>query len=108
MSKYKVLIPSNVERDILEIVEYISNDNATTALEVLDRLEKRMNSLKNYPERGRVVPELLNQNIVEYREIIESPWRIIYKITGLNVYILAVIDGRRNVQDILLRKLMNK
>jgi addiction module RelE/StbE family toxin len=108
MNKFKVLIPSNVVNDIQEIVDYIAENNAAIALQILDKLETRINSLKDYPERGRVVPELLNQNIVEYREIIETPWRIIYKISGTNVFILTVLDGRRNVQDILLRKLMNK
>jgi plasmid stabilization system protein ParE len=108
MSKYRVLIPSSVVYDLQEIVDYISDDSASTALKILDRLENRINSLKEYPERGRVVPELLNQNIIEYHEIIESPWRIIYKMVESTVFILTVIDGRRNVQDILLRKLMKK
>jgi plasmid stabilization system protein ParE len=106
--RYKVQIPSSVIYDIQEIVDFIAEDNAVIALEILDRLESRVNSLKEYPERGRVVPELLNQNIIEYHEIIETPWRIIYKIVESNVFILTVIDGRRNVQDVLLRKLMNK
>jgi toxin ParE1/3/4 len=105
---YKVQITSSVIYDIQEIIDYIAEDNAAIALEILDRLENKINSLKEYPERGRVVPELLNQNIMEYHEIIETPWRIIYKIMDLNVFILTVLDGRRNVQDILLRKLMNK
>jgi plasmid stabilization system protein ParE len=108
MSKYRVLIPSSVVYDLQEIVDYLSDDSASTALKILDRLENRINSLKEYPERGRVVPELLNQNIIEYHEIIESPWRIIYKMVESTVFILTVIDGRRNVQDILLRKLMKK
>jgi toxin ParE1/3/4 len=108
MTKYNVLIPTSVTNDLQEIVDYISEDNASIALAILDRLEKKINSLKVYPDRGRVVPELLVQNIIEYHELIESPWRIIYKIVESEVFILTVIDGRRNVQDILLRKLMNK
>ncbi len=108
MSQYKVLVPSSVVIDIQEIVDYIAEDNASIAMDVLDKLEKRINSLKQFPERGRVVPELLNQNISDYKELIVNPWRIIYKIVGINVYLLTVIDGRRNVQDVLLRKLMNK
>ena len=108
MIKYKVQIPSSVIYDIQGIVDYIADQDATIALKILDRIESKINSLKEYPERGRVVPELLNQNIMEYHEIIETPWRIIYKIVDLNVFILTVIDGRRNVQDVLLKKLMNK
>ncbi len=60
------------------------------------------------PQRGRYVPELLDKNIREYRELIESPWRIFYKIDGNEVYVLAIIDGRRNIQDILIEKLIRK
>ena len=108
MTRYNVLIPSSVIYDIQEIVDYISEEYASIALAILDRLENKINSLKSYPDRGRVVPELLSQNIIEYHELIEAPWRIIYKIFDSNVFILTVIDGRRNVQDVLLRKLMNK
>jgi toxin ParE1/3/4 len=106
MIVYKVFIPSSVIKDIQEITDYISENNPSVALGILDRIEKRINTLKEFPDRGRVVPELLNHNIIEYHELIENPWRIIYKIVGTDVFVLTIIDGRRNVQDILLRKLM--
>jgi len=48
----------------------------------LDKVRQtpRINSLENFPERGGYVPELLKQNIKDYRQLIESPWKIIYKI----------------------------
>jgi addiction module RelE/StbE family toxin len=106
MTGYRVYIPSSAIKDIQEIVDYISEDNPSVALGILDKIENRINSLKEYPERGRVVPELLNHNIIDYHELIETPWRIIYKIVGTDIFVLTIIDGRRNVQDILLRKLM--
>jgi plasmid stabilization system protein ParE len=69
-------------------------------------LQDKINSLKYFPERGRRVPELLDKNIKDYRELIETPWRIIYKIENNDVNIITTIDGRRNVQDILTKKLM--
>jgi toxin ParE1/3/4 len=103
---YTVNITQNAENDLDEIILYIAQDNTQTALKILDRLQKKIYSLKNYPERGRRVPELLDKNIRDYRELIESPWRIIYKIENNDVYILMVIDGRRNVSDILMKKLL--
>ena len=58
------------------------------------------------PERGGYVPELLKQNIKDYRQLIESPWRIIYKIDKNTVNVLIIIDSRRNTQDILIEKLI--
>jgi len=34
------------------------------------------------------------------------PWRVIYRIEAERVYVVAVIDGRRNVEDILLARLL--
>lgn len=54
------------------------------------------------PLQGRIVPELRYYGVLTYRELIRPPWRIIYKTEENKVWVLAVIDGRRNVEDILL------
>ena len=76
------------------------------ALNVLKKIEKRVKSLDHFPERGGYVPELLKNNIKDYRQLIESPWRIIYRIDKNIVNVLIVIDSRRNTQDILLERLI--
>ena len=45
---------------------------------------------------------------MDYRQLIESPWRIIYRIESDIVNVLLIIDSRRNTQDILVEKLINK
>jgi toxin ParE1/3/4 len=103
---YSVTVTQTAEDDMDEIILYIAEDNTTMALKILDRLQKAIDSLKYFPERGRRVPELLDRNIKEYRELIETPWRIIYKVENNDVYVITVIDGRRNVQDLLTKKLI--
>ena len=56
-----------------------------------------------FPDRYRVVPELEKYGYLIYREIIVEYWRIIYKIENNYVYIMLVIDGRRNLEDLLLK-----
>jgi toxin ParE1/3/4 len=104
--EYSVTITQTAEDDLDEIISYIAGDNVSIALKILDKLQKTINSLKYFPERGRRVPELLDKNIKEYRELIEPPWRIIYKLENNDINIIAIIDGRRNVQDILTKKLI--
>lgn len=91
--------------DLESILGYIAEDDRPAAMAVLDRLEHRASTLVNMPERGRIVPELREQGITVYRELVEPPWRILYRIESDRVWVLAVIDGRRNVEDILLERL---
>ncbi len=94
------------ERDMIAIIEYIAGDNPLRAYEVFKELKKKASSLHAYPDRGRIVAELQEQGITQYRELIIAPWRIIYRISERKAYVLAVLDSRRNVEDILLKRLI--
>ena len=50
--------------------------------------------------------ELLDIGIREYREIFFKPYRIIYRVMGDKVYVLVVADGRRDMQALLQRRLL--
>ena len=106
--EYKVRIPGGVKKDIEEIIEYYLEERPDYAKKIFELLSERINSLKYFPSKGRIVPELLEYNINEYRELIESYWRIIYRIENEIVEIFTVIDSRRNVQDLLVEKLKRK
>jgi len=53
-----------------------------------------------------MVPELQNQGITLYRELIIGPWRVMYRVSEDSVYVLSVLDSRQNVEDILLQRLI--
>jgi len=90
--------------DLNEIVEYIVIDSVETALKKYYEIRESTKPLSEFPEHGRIVPELKNENIMKYREIIISLWRLMYKIEEKKIYIMAVIDGRRNIEDILMKR----
>jgi len=103
---YAVEFAAVAERDLLAIVEFIAVDDSVAALRVLDQIESRCAALKKMPERGRVVPELAAFGIYTYRELVVAPWRVVYRVSGTTVSILAVVDGRRNIEDVLLDRLI--
>jgi len=103
---FEILWATVAEKDLLGIIEYIATEDPGAAVAVLDRIKDGTAKLDRNPKRGRIVPELLNQGISRYREIVIAPWRIIYRIDESVVYIILVIDGRRNVEDILLERLL--
>jgi len=105
--KYRVIWADVAENDLSNIIEFIANDSPTKALQILEIIKEKTSSLHHLPERGRLIPELQEHGISQYREIIISPWRVIYRISDRNVYVLAVLDSRQNIEDILLKRLIN-
>jgi len=103
---YAVEFAAAAEADLQAIVAFIAADDPGAAIRVFDRIETRCALLRQIPERGRVVPELAAFGIHTYRELVVSPWRVVYRIGGKTVSVLAVVDGRRNIEDVLLDRLV--
>ena len=104
--EYVVKMTLGAEKDLNEIIEYIAENNPRTALTIMEKIQKKIDSLDHFPYRGSFVPELLVKNIKDFRQISEHPWKIYYKIVENKVYIMAIVDSRRNLKDILMNKLL--
>ena len=104
-TQFKVHWASVAEDDLKNIILYIAENSPTNARLCLQKIKEAAASLTMLSERGRVVPELEDQGVFLYRELIVSPWRIIYRISEQKVYVLSVMDSRQNAEDILLKKL---
>lgn len=105
---FSVLLTNDAAIDLEEIYDYIAlHDSPQNADYVLEQIEKAFSNLSKFPERGVYPKELLVLGIREYREIFFKPYRIIYRIMDKNVYILLIVDGRREMQPLLQRRLLN-
>ena len=102
--RYQVRWAAAAQGDLSRIVEYIAHDSPDNARQVLNRIRQKASDLYSLPDRGRIVLELNKQGIMTYREIVVPPWRIVYRIADTTVFVLSVIDSRRNVEDILLNR----
>jgi toxin ParE1/3/4 len=105
--KYEVLWSDVAEKDLIGIIEYIAADNPANASKIFRKIKQKASNLYSFPERGRLLPELRNQGISQYRELVVPPWRMIYRISEKAVYVLSVLDSRQNIEDILLRRLIH-
>jgi plasmid stabilization system protein ParE len=100
--KYKVIIDPQAMLDLKEILFYVAtNDSIQSANKLIDALEETCYKLEKFPGRGHVLPELRSTGIKSYLEIHYKTYRIIYEIEDSLIYIHSVIDGRRNIQEIL-------
>jgi addiction module RelE/StbE family toxin len=79
---------------LLAIYEYIDQNSPLYARQVVDRLTRRSEQIALFPLSGRIVPEYKIQDI---RELIEGPYRIIYRIKEDQLDILAVLHSRQHL-----------
>lgn len=54
--------------------------------------------------RGRQAPELLDLGLFEYREIVTRPYRLVFRIIDREVVILAILDSRRDLEELLIQR----
>jgi plasmid stabilization system protein ParE len=104
---FKVIWAGSAVRDLEGIIDYIAKDSPGNAKKVLLKIRQSVSDLFHSPHRGRFVPELQHHGILLYREIIITPWRVVYRVSENTVFVLAVFDSRQNFEDILLKKLLN-
>ena len=104
---FEVFLTADAIRDIEELYQYIArHDVPGKAQNVLTKIEEKFKSLSETPERGVYTKELLALGIREYREVFFKPYRLIYRIIGHRVYVLLIVDGRRDMQSLLERRLL--
>jgi toxin ParE1/3/4 len=105
--KFIVSLVEEAERDLLEIHQYVSSqDSPFKADDLLARLEATCASLESCPEKGHIPPELNRIGVKQFREIHFKPYRILYEISRREVFIYAILDGRRDMQTLLERRLL--
>ena len=106
MKTFEVLWTKNAEFDLESIIEYIKTDSVKLAKDIFFEIRNRCNDLSTFPASGRIVPELQQIGVLKYRELIYKRWRIVYKIENDKIFIVAVVDSSRDIEDILFQRLL--
>lgn len=75
-----------------EIEEYIARDNTVAAIDYVDKLISVAEKIVDYPEKGRIVPELSLENI---RELLFKNYRVVYLVKKNSVDILTIFEGHQ-------------
>ena len=105
--RFEVVLTPDAERDLEDIHSYIATyDSVENADRVLDRLLEVAESLSTHPERGSVPKELRPLGMKEYRQSFFKPYRVIYRVLQQQVVVYLIADGRRDMQSLLLRRLL--
>ena len=104
----EVLLTEGAEQDLEGIHDDITEfDSVAKANDVLDAVIHVVESLSRFPERGSYPKELVGLGIKEYRQTFFKPYRVIYRVTGSQIIISLIADGRREMQTVLARRLLD-
>ncbi len=106
MKRKKVFWTNQAAKDLEEILDYVSMEQPNAAKKISDEIQKKCNELKLHPDRYRIVSELKEIGINHFRQISVTPYRIVYKIDPKGIYVFAVIDGRRDLESFLFKRLL--
>ena len=105
--RFEVFLLAEAEKDLDEIYRYVKHhDSPEKAERLFQNLEQAMLSLETSPLRGHYPPELERLGVLEYREVFFKPYRVIFEVAGGAVFIHCVLDGRRDLRDILQLRLL--
>jgi addiction module RelE/StbE family toxin len=94
---FKVVWSPEALEDLESIAEYIGRDSEYYARAVVSKILAVARSIKDFPWIGRIVPELNDENI---RERFVHSYRLVYQVDPNRILIIAVIHGKRLIENI--------
>lgn len=92
----RVRLSDEAKACLRSIHKHVAKDSPINATALIDRLTRRAESIGNLPWSGRRVPEYNENNM---REILERPYRIIYRILPDEIQIASVVHYRQLLPD---------
>lgn len=103
--RYKIEWAPVAERDLHEILEYIARrDTVEAATAVYQTMMGKVEKLCFHPTRCRIPPELSKLGVREYRELVISPYSMFFRLTGRTVGVVAILDRRRDLEEVMIQR----
>ena len=95
---------------LTEILDYYrdrAGDNV--ANNIYNKILKKIELLEMEEAKTKQTQELKDIGIYDIYELTINPWKVYYKTSNDNkkAFILFVLDGRRNLEDILISKVID-
>ena len=80
--------------DLRAVEAYIGRHSPRYARGMVERIFARSESLSTLPRLGSIVPEYEEETL---RELLERPYRIVYRIMDRRIDILAIVHAARRL-----------
>jgi plasmid stabilization system protein ParE len=93
--------------EILEYYKYRAGEKV--AWNIYEKIIKEIELLKLEEIKTKQTQELKDIGVFDVCELSIKPWKVYYKIKSDNkkIFILFVLDARRNIEEILISKVID-
>lgn len=107
--RFQVELTAGAEEDLKALHRYLEEHASIEQADaLLDALLEKIETLETWPERGSIPKELEALGIREFRQMLLSPCRLIYRVVERRVIVMVIADGRRDMQTRLERRLLGR
>lgn len=107
--RFAIEVSSSAEADLDAIHVCVSaHRSVDEADRLISDLLAKAAKLENFPLRGPVPSELAALGEYNYRQVSLSPYRLFYEVIGTVVLISLIVDGRRDLPELLARRLLGR
>jgi len=94
--------------ELLEIISYIKYNTGKIAAEkIFKKIDDRVKKVSENAAGRRIAPMLMNFGINDIHQLNINPWAIFYKVENNEMKIISIIDQRRNLEEILYKKILD-
>jgi len=106
-TSYEVRLTLGAESDLQALYDHVFEYRSPAQADaLLSALLEAVDTLERFPDRGVAPSELAALGIRDYRQILLPPYRIIYRVIDVTVYISVIADGRRDMPSLLEQRLL--
>ena len=93
--------------ELFEIISFIKyNTGKITAKKIYEKINSEVEKASKNATGRRIAPMLLKFGIKSIHQININPWVVFYKVENNRMEITSIIDQRRNLEEILYKKIM--
>ena len=107
--KIKIIWSEDAANELAEIILYIKkNSNKITAKNFHEKIMSKVRDASENIKGRKTAPLLKEFGIIDVYQININPWAIYYKAENNFMKLIAIIDLRRNSEEILYQKIMEE
>ena len=99
-NKHKIHYLPIAQQDLIEIFDYIVQDNPKAAASFVDKIDKSISKLETFPKLG-VIPKEDRLEFMGYRMLVVDNYSVFYAIRESKIEIRRIIHGSRKYSFLL-------